>query len=246
MTTQLISGKDPDGSKTLETIAKASNFNQWMYLEIKSFLKGEILEIGSGIGNISQYVIADDFNITLSDYNTEYYEWLKGKFKHYKHVRDVLQINLLHPDFKKTYAFLEGKFDTVFLLNVIEHIEDDSAAVQNCKFLLKKNGHFILLAPSYEWLYCRFDHVLGHYRRYTRSAMQKLLKNNGYMIKSTSYFNAAGIAGWLLWGKIMNQKTIGNSEMLTFNRFVPLARILDKILGKKIGLSVIAKSIKST
>lgn len=72
-----ISGYDPVGSHTLQVIAKAGKFNRWMYEQFSPLLKGEILEIGSGIGNISDLVIAEGRNITLSDYNKEYVDWLK-------------------------------------------------------------------------------------------------------------------------------------------------------------------------
>lgn len=244
MKTQFISGKDPLGSETLKIISKASRFNHWMYSEIKSFLKGEILEIGSGIGNISQFVVADGLPITLSDFNPDYYQWLKKKFSGSTTVKDITQINLLHPEFQKEYSLLYEKFDTVFLLNVIEHIEDDILAIKNCKYLLKQNGHLVLLAPAYNWLYCRFDRELGHYRRYTLDSMGAILKSSGLYIHSGNYFNGAGIIGWLLWGKIMKKKMIGDKEMSVFNRFVSIARIIDKITAKRTGLSVITKSIK--
>jgi 2-polyprenyl-3-methyl-5-hydroxy-6-metoxy-1,4-benzoquinol methylase len=44
-----------------------------MYSQFKQNLKGEILEIGSGIGNISQLVIEEGHAVTLSDYNEEYF-----------------------------------------------------------------------------------------------------------------------------------------------------------------------------
>ena len=39
---------DPEGKRTLEVISKAEQFNQWLYTEIRPFLSGKILEIGSG------------------------------------------------------------------------------------------------------------------------------------------------------------------------------------------------------
>jgi 2-polyprenyl-3-methyl-5-hydroxy-6-metoxy-1,4-benzoquinol methylase len=64
---------DPIGKHTLKIISGATRFNHWMYSEIKPLLKGNILEIGSGIGNISRHIIKDGFPVTLSDYNPEYY-----------------------------------------------------------------------------------------------------------------------------------------------------------------------------
>lgn len=235
--------KDPVGFHTLKVIAKADRFNKWMYDQFKHQLKGEILEIGSGIGNISKLVIEDGHSITLSDYNEEYYETLKKSFISEKNVKEILRIDLLHPDFQKEYSALKEKFDSIFLLNVIEHIENDVAAVKNCRYLLKSNGHLILLAPSYSWLFSSFDKQLGHHRRYSLRSLKTLLERNNFTILSASHFNFAGICGWLLFGKILNQRMLGNNEMSVFNKIVPVARILDKLFANKIGLSVIVTGI---
>ena len=244
MNVKTISISDPVGSHTLELISKADRFNQWMYNEFRSFLKDDILEIGSGIGNISQLVVNDGFNITLSDYNAEYCEYLRKKFVDCANVKSIIQIDLLHPDFKKFYTSLHEKFDTIFLLNVIEHLAYDSKAVANCNFMIKPGGHLIVLAPAYQWLYCRLDKELGHYRRYTLKKMSAVLKQEGFSICNKKYFNFLGMWGWLLSGKILRDKKLSKNEIAVFNNFVPMARILDKIIFKKTGLSVIVTGLK--
>jgi SAM-dependent methyltransferase len=236
--------KDPVGLHTLEVIAKADRFNRWMYDQFKHQLKGEVLEIGSGIGNISKLVIEEGYSITLSDYNEEYCENLKEKFSSIKNVREIISIDLLHSDFENKYKSYKNKFDSIFLLNVIEHIEDDQLAVSNCNYLLKTNGHLILLAPAYSWLYSSFDKQLGHFRRYSLRSLKELLIEEKFNILSGSYFNFAGISGWLLFGKILNQKMLSSGEMSAFNKIVPIAKLIDKLFGKKIGLSIIMTGIK--
>jgi SAM-dependent methyltransferase len=236
--------KDSVGLHTLEVIAKADRFNQWMYEQFKHLLKGEILEIGSGIGNISQLVIEEGRSITLSDYNDEYCESLRKKFSQYSNVREVIRIDLLDPDFENKYSIYKENFDSIFLLNVIEHIENDLIAVKNCDSLLKPGGHLILLAPAYPWLYCTFDKQLGHYRRYSLKQLKDLLKKGKFTILKGDYFNFTGIVGWFLFGKIMNKKMLGSGEMSAFNKIVPLAKAVDKILGRSIGLSIIVTGIK--
>ena len=240
-----IGNKDPVGLHTLEVIAKAGRFNKWMYDQFKHQLKGEILEIGSGIGNISQLVIEEGRSITLSDYNDEYCESLRKKFLQYNNVREVMRIDLLDPNFENKYFVHKEKFDSIFLLNVIEHIEDDLIAVKNCNYLLKSGGHLILLAPAYSWLYCTFDKQLGHYRRYSLNKLKDLLIQGAFSILKGDYFNFTGIAGWFLFGKIMNKKMLGRGEMSAFNKIVPLAKAVDNILGRSTGLSIIVTGIKN-
>jgi SAM-dependent methyltransferase len=235
---------DQAGRETLQIISKADRFNRWMYNQFHSFLKGEVLEIGSGIGNISQFVVDAGFNITLSDYNPEYVDLLKKKFELKENVRDILSINLLHTEFENCYRKLEEKFDCIFLLNVIEHLQNDSAAIKNCRFLLKPGGDLIILAPAYQWLYCKFDKELGHYRRYTLKSLSLQFQNNGIQIVNKKYFNFLGIAGWFVFGKIFGKKILGSNEMSAFNKLVPFATMLDKLFLHKAGLSVIMIGVK--
>ena len=237
--------RDPVGLHTLEVIAKADRFNRWMFDQFKDQLRGEILEIGSGIGNISQMVVDKGYSVTLSDYNEKYCDFLKTKFSRNENVKGILNIDLVDPNFHNKYISYEEKFDTIFLLNVIEHIKDDLLAIKNCRYLLKKDGLLILLAPAYSWLYSSFDEHLGHCRRYSLRSLTDLLRKNGLNILSGSHFNFTGIAGWFLFGKILNKKMLGSGEMSAFNKIVPLAKIIDSLFLKKIGLSVIVKGVKN-
>lgn len=244
MKEQPVGLPDTVGIETLEVLSKANYFNKWMYDQVKGFLFGNILEIGSGIGNISQFAVKDHNNITLSDYDSNYCSLLKNKFLRIPEVKSVLQIDLLDPDFETKYDFLKEKFDSVYLLNVIEHIENDNKAIMNINYVLNKKGRLIMLAPAYKWLYSRFDKELGHYRRYTSASLKSLAKNNGFTPASCKYFNAAGIAGWMIFGKILNRKQIESKQLTAFNNLVPLIKLLDKILFNKIGLSIIVNAIK--
>ena len=70
----------PVGYKTLQTINNAKRFNQWMYKTIRPFIYGKVLEIGSGIGNLSELLLKDGFELTLSDYETGYLSILRENF----------------------------------------------------------------------------------------------------------------------------------------------------------------------
>ena len=94
---------DQAGYQTLQVIAGADRFNEWTYQTIRPFLKGRILEIGSGIGNISKYVIAEHTPVTLSDIDQGYCQYLQEKFGDNVHVSAILQVDLQHPDFLSIY-----------------------------------------------------------------------------------------------------------------------------------------------
>ena len=236
--TQSGNVQDPVGEETLQRLARAQKFNRWMFERIEPYLQNEVLEIGSGTGNISRLVIEKGFAVTLSDYNTSYQQQLQQQFGKEENVKDILSIDLQHPDFANVYQSYTGRFRSVFLLNVIEHLASEEQAVENCRLLLQPGGHLIVLAPSYNWLYCRFDKELGHYRRYTTKRMASLFRLPEFSIIKQEYFNAAGIAGWWLFGKLLGRKQIG-AEISGFETLVPLFRLLDKLVFHKLGLSTI-------
>ncbi|MBE7172541.1 MAG: class I SAM-dependent methyltransferase [Williamsia sp.] len=235
---------DPTGFHTLEIISRATAFNRWMYEQIKPYLQGSVLEIGSGIGNISHFLVDAGYTISLSDYDPAYRDWLTARYKDDPNVQEVLSIDLEHPYFHSTYARLQGAYDTVFLLNVIEHIRDDQKAIAYCASLLKPGGRLIVLAPAIPALYSGLDKELGHHRRYTRATLTRLLGQEGLRIVYRQYFNVLGLAGWFCFGKIAGRKQLTGSAFNLFNTLVPLARALDGLFGRLGGLSVIAVAEK--
>jgi 2-polyprenyl-3-methyl-5-hydroxy-6-metoxy-1,4-benzoquinol methylase len=231
--------KDVYGYSTLESISGADRFNRWMYDTIKPFCRGRILEIGGGIGNISQCFLDDGEELVISELQNEYCQILKNKFTGYSNLKDVIAMDIIDPDFDIKYAALFGSFDTVFALNVVEHIADDQQALANCKKLLKKNGNIIILVPAFQSLFNQFDEALGHFRRYTAKTLLPVFKSNEYSIIHQQYFNFIGIAGWWVSGTLLRKKVIPEGQMKIYNFFVPAFRIIDHITQKWFGLSVV-------
>ena len=236
---ELMPDTADEGLMTLQAIAQAGSFNKWMYDTIRPFCKGRILEIGSGIGNISDFFIADKANILLSDVRPAYCDYLRGRYAGSANVQGVMTIDLAHPQFETAYAQLLNNFDTVFALNVVEHISDDDRAIGNAASLLAPGGNLVILVPAYQWLYNRFDRELHHYRRYTRKSLVSLMSPHARVVHS-QYFNLPAIPGWFVSGRLFNRKTIKGWQMKLFNGLVPVFRVMDRLVQNKLGISVIA------
>jgi 2-polyprenyl-3-methyl-5-hydroxy-6-metoxy-1,4-benzoquinol methylase len=228
---------DTEGGQTLDVISEAIKFNEWMYKTIQNYCTGNILEIGSGIGNISQFFIDRKAEITLSDIRSNYCQQLREKFPD---AKEVLQLDLTHEHFDREYSKYLEQFDTVFALNVVEHIENDHTAIANCFKLLKPGGKIVILVPAYQKLYNRFDKELEHYRRYTKRSLNRIIEQNNFSIVHGQYFNAMGILGWFVSGALQENKTIPKNQMSLYNKLVPIFKLIDKLLFNKIGLSVIS------
>ena len=240
-----VNPHDPTGHQTLEIISRGEAFNRWMYKTIKPLLQGAVLEIGSGIGNISDFVVKDGYTVSLSDYDEAYQSILSEKYNRFSNVQGVYRIDLEDPQFFSTYVDLKEKYNTIFLLNVIEHIGDHQRAIRHCSYLLKPQGRLVVLAPAYTQLYSGLDKELGHYRRYTKQSLSSLLQHQRLTIVHQQYFNMLGLAGWFFWGKIARRSQLTRSTFNLYNLMIPLARLLDKMTGNKAGLSVIVTGAKN-
>lgn len=214
-----------------------------MYDAIKKYIKGSVIELGAGIGNLTRYIINNHTTVTVSDYNEAYLLQLKQKFNGHPCIKEFTRIDLEDPRFEESYAGYSQSFDTIILLNVIEHLANDEQTIRNCNFLLKPRGHLILLAPAYQFLYSEMDRELGHYRRYTVRQLSTTATAGGLFTLRMFYFNFMGIPAWF-FGKLRRQPVLMKGQMNVYDRLVPLFRAIDWFTGRIAGLSAIVIAYK--
>jgi len=231
-------GANNTGLSTLITLSGADAFNEWMFGAIRPYVNGKILEIGSGIGNISSLFIRHHIPLFLSDQSDDYIARLRSRFAGEDGVKGFFSIDLATRDPDAAYPSLTGTFDTVFALNVVEHIQEESLAIKNCYKLLAPGGRLILLVPAWPGLYNRLDKELDHFRRYTTSTLCQSL--SGYFnVVEMKYFNLAGIFGWWLTGSVLRRRILAPGQVKFYSRLVPLLRLADSMTFHRMGLSLI-------
>lgn len=86
--------------------------------------------------------------------------------------------------------FRPGVFDAVVASDVLEHIEDDLAAVSEIARVIKPGGTVIASVPAHPWLFSEHDAALHHFRRYSKASFCDVLKQGGLRIQRLSYWNA--------------------------------------------------------
>lgn len=137
-----------------------------------------ILDAGCGTGGFAAY-ISQYFQVIGLDTSKTAIEFSKKR------------------GIKTIYNQVLGDFDSskhaikaITMLDVIEHIEDDLSVMQDAYNKLPKEGYFIVSVPAYQWLWSNHDRIHMHYRRYTKSHFNELLKKAGFEIEFSSYFNS--------------------------------------------------------
>jgi len=83
------------------------------------------------------------------------------------------------------------RFDGVFLLDVLEHLDDDADALRRLREVLAPGGVVIVTVPAFMFLWSPHDEVNQHRRRYTRDQLRAALVRAGFDVERISYLNAA-------------------------------------------------------
>jgi SAM-dependent methyltransferase len=216
---------DPYGSGTLARLARASKFNGWMADTIRAYCGTRVLEIGSGVGNLTRKLIPRD-QYVASDINPLYLEPLAALSSDHPYLRasycDVMD--------SASFPRPSEGFDTVICLNVIEHVEDDLKAMENIRSVLADDGAAIVLVPNGPRNFGTLDEVLGHHRRYTKQSLLKLSEDSGFVVEKVIEFNRIGTPAWFLNGKILRRRVFGLFQVWMLDVLTPVFRMIDPVL----------------
>ena len=140
--------------------------------------KTKFLEIGCGTGDFIQQIVQNgNLEITGSEI------YLKGLLYAKKNLPNVDFIQ-----FDVTQGVVGEEFDIIVAFDVLEHIEDDVAAISNISKMLDKEGCLIITVPQHMFLWSNLDEIVKHKRRYSRRELVKKLQENGFNISYVTSF----------------------------------------------------------
>jgi len=239
----------------LEHLQFANHYNRWIVAQILPYLGDEILEVGCGNGNFTELLAQTGVYLTAIDVNETYVNAAVNRLQERANVEilvaDATQINWAQFPSMRSQNQLEKSFDTIVLLDVLEHVEEDAKLLQHLSQGLRSGGRLILKVPALNWLYSPMDQAIGHYRRYTRKTLSETLKQAScsgsadFSELIVWYFNAAGIPGWWLNGRLLQRTTPPSEQIGWFDRVVPILEAIESRIPTPIGLSLFAVAKKS-
>ena len=96
------------------------------------------------------------------------------------------------------------KFDVILMMDVLEHVENDHAFLQNALTRLNEDGVLILTVPAFQWLWSHHDELVHHYRRYSKPMVKKVVEQSGGKCLHASYWNASFFAPAFLKKKVFS------------------------------------------
>ena len=212
------------GAKILDSLAGTRRFNRWMADTVRPWLGTRVLELGAGIGNMSQHLSRGRRTYVASDIDEEHMARLRVRFRGRPNLQ-VCKADLCDSaDFKP----LLGGFDSVVCLNVVEHVKDDLGALRNIFSALKPGGRAIILVPQDQKAYGTLDEVLGHYRRYSEAQLRARMEEAGFEVERMLHFNRVTRPGWRFNGQVLKRRSFSRFQLRIFDTLVPLWRRIDR------------------
>jgi len=218
----------PHGGENLEVMAEAQNYNKFL-CDLVCRYSGDadsVVDFGAGIGTFSGCLglPPQDVHCVETEATSRQAIVQKG-FNAYSDISELQR----------------GGTPYVFSLNVLEHIEDDAAALGDLFRVLRPGGRLFVYVPAFNSLFTSMDAHVGHHRRYRLRGLVHMIKHAGFVVEKSAYTDALGFFATLLF-KIFDKPEPAplNPGLVRFyDRLIfPLSRCLSvplaKILGKNL------------
>jgi SAM-dependent methyltransferase len=227
--------QDYTGTENLEVMADAVNYNQFLRSLVRRWVtatgRAQVADFGAGIGTFSNIFTVNEADVTCMETD----EQLRKRLTAQGYKLDELDAT-------------SQDYDYIYSLNVLEHIVDDSAALNALVKRLKPGGRLFIYVPAFQLLWTPMDTLLEHQRRYRRSDLREKLQKAGLTVPICKYADSAGFFATLVFKVFPNQNgTINRTALILFDRVAfPVGRLLDNLgLGYLLGKNVYAVGVKS-
>ena len=229
-------GLDPFYAEDLRQMERAVNYQAWQFRRVEPFLGRRVLEVGGGIGNFTPQLAGDGRTVVSLEPNGYCFGQREGK------TRDLGNVRPLRATVETMDEVLDAdeRFDSVVLMNVLEHIRDDRAVLMALRERLAPGGRIVVLVPAGQWAFGPTDERLGHYRRYDKARSRKLFEEAGLGVGFMRYYNFVGIWGWWWNAKMGKREGQSDAQIRLFDRgIVPILCMVERFIRPPVGQSIL-------
>jgi len=221
----------------LKRFDTANLWIKYIILQIKDYLKDNILEVGAGYGSFTKSYINNFKDILLLDSDKNNIKSLIKKFNENKNIKVL----------KSEVRDLKQNFNTIIYFNVLEHIEADILEIENSIQKLNIGGHLIILVPAHQKLYGKLDRAVGHYRRYNINFFKKNIFKNAQIVE-LKYLDIFGYFLYFLNKFFFKEETFPTKlKIFIWDKiFTPFTIVVDFLFRYKFGKNILCiyKKIK--
>jgi SAM-dependent methyltransferase len=219
-------------TEILENLTETKHYRDWLCSLARPYLGDNPLELGCGNGDYAAHWLADGLErITLTEIDPVRYELVRQRFASDTRVK-FTQVDIEAPE--------RTDYTCMMTFNVLEHIENDVAALRAAGELVKPGGYVFHLVPAFPIGMSRFDHQVGHHRRYRKKELASKARQAGLDVVQVRYLNAPGLAAWILFMRLLRgAPKAGPLLSIWDNCVIPVERRIEQVITPPFGQSAV-------
>jgi len=222
----------------LEAMSFAENYHRWILNELRPYLGKSLVEVGAGTGSFSELLLECRPTSLILVEPSEMVGKLRQTISPEKNGASIRIFDSSFRDVSDEIA--AAKPDSVIYVNVLEHIEDDSAELSAVFDALTPGGRVFIFVPAHPWLYGAFDKSVGHFRRYRRTELEERTRAAGFNILVSKYFDFVGVAPWWIKYRLLRSATLEPKAVELYDRFaVPVTRAVESAITPPTGKNLL-------
>jgi SAM-dependent methyltransferase len=212
------------GVDNLEIMEEARNYNAFLDDLVRRHARqgDRVLDFGAGTGRFAGALAPAGFAVTCIEPDKTL------------RARIVARGLVAYGDLS---AVAPSSIDYAYTLNVLEHIEDDGAALRALRERLRPGGRLLVYVPAFQVLYSAMDARVGHLRRYRLRDLARRAGDAGLGVEAAAYCDSLGFLATLAFKAVGNRDgRIDKRGLVLFDRFAfPASLILDRVAGRLVG-----------
>lgn len=224
---KMHSGEFGNGTEGIDGMRGAVRYNAAIEAQILAALHGvpehaRLIDIGAGYGEYASRMRARGFHVTCVE----------------PHAERRAELSERGFAVVAAVADLQGAYDGAYLINVLEHVQDDVGLLGELAERLPRGAPLFVWVPALEVLYSDFDFAVGHYRRYSRRRLERVIELGGFEVQDTRYRDVLGSCAAAVWKVLPRREhAVASTAMIeTYDQYVfPISDKLDRVTGRVLG-----------
>lgn len=213
-------------------MGSADHYRRWIVGCFAPFLGRKVAEVGAGIGSVSRILLEQPIErLTAFEPSSNMFPLLSAC------LRGEPRAAAVHGLFGAAQA--GQAFDSVAYINVLEHVEHEREELAAAHAALRPGGHLLVFVPALAWLYSDFDRAVGHFRRYSKDGLERVIGHAGFEVVESRWFDLAGVLPWYVYFTLLG-RGMGPASVSLYDRLVvPPMRRIEGAVRPPIGKNVL-------